>query len=158
MCLHTASSIVSLASAVKVLHSFLDRSSSGTYSAQLVQQCLSLSLMLRVAFERLMAELFVVAWAASVILELSRLNQEFFLLLGSKSAGCVVMALAPVQDNLSSTDGIDGDLVMGGIVVQGGQESIKTTLTSPDSSAICSLKFLRVPASVTAERHSASSH
>ena len=33
---------------------------------------------------------------------------------------CVVVAFALVHDNLSSTDEIDGDLVMGGIVVQGG--------------------------------------
>ena len=82
MCLHTASSMMSPALAVKVLQSFLDRSSSGTYSAQLVQQCLSVSLGLRVVFERLMAELLVVVWASSVILELSRLNQEVRLLLG----------------------------------------------------------------------------
>ena len=144
MCLHTASSIVSLASAVKVLHSFFDWSSSGTYSAQLVQQCLSLSLGLQVGFERLMAELFVVAWAISVILEVSRLNH------GSRSRDiisrschgvkidqltvctCVVMALAPVHDNLSSTDEIDGDLVMGGIVVQGGSPGVnKDNLDQP---------------------------
>ena len=76
MCLHTAYSMKSLASAVKIMHSFVNGSSSGTYLVQLVQQCLSLSLGLRVAFERLMAELFVVDWAHSVILELSRLNQE----------------------------------------------------------------------------------
>ena len=80
MCLHTVSSMESLTSAVKVLQSFLDRSSSGTYSTQLVQQCLSFSFGLRVAFERLMAVLLVLVWARSVILELSWLNHEVRLL------------------------------------------------------------------------------
>ena len=87
MCLHTAFSNMSLASAVKVLQFFLDWSSSMAYSAQLVQKCLSFSLGCRTAFERLMAELLVVESARSVILVLSSLNQDVWFLLGSRSAG-----------------------------------------------------------------------
>ncbi len=87
MWLHMATSILSFASAVKVLQSFLDWSSSWTLSAQLTQQCLSFCLGFRVAFDKLMAELLVVASASSEILVLSSLNHEVLLWLGSRSAG-----------------------------------------------------------------------
>ncbi len=87
MWLHTVFSILSFASAVKVLQSFMDWSSSWTYSAQLTQQCLSFCLGFWVAFYKLMAELLVVASASPEIFVLSTVNHEVLFWLGSRSAG-----------------------------------------------------------------------